>query len=308
MSTLVGENNFVGDGLAIRSGDMEEKKDGASFSCVETGHPQRPDGASSGAQGFVIHGKEPFASVDSIDDLGDLHFESLDELYDKLVELGLSDSKYKLDINGFAVMPGKRHNRGTRHLGKQLEIWNRGWFGSWGQVSNDNLMQVPGLTPTGRQKQREPDVAFWGYPRCDKIAGNLVAKDRPDDVDFDVDPDVVFQFSDGNTSAKEEEAINLIMVGGIGGNDGPRVGYLFKLQRDAGKPVGIDIYKVPRGRTLGDAINQANGATHVVYMHNQPHDECIAISPEEMGIDGMWAKVCPSFKLSMKEFWRVGRY
>ena len=291
------------------AGHDEEKKDGASFSCVETEHSQRPGGASSGAQG-LDHGEEPIASVDS---LSARHFESLDELHDILVELGLSDSKYKLDDNGFAVVPGKRHNRGTKHLGKQLEGWNKGWskgwLGSWGEVSNDNVMQVPGFTPAGRPKQREPDVAFWGYPRCEKIDGTYVAKDRPDGANFDVDPDVVFQFSDGNTFAKEEEAMNLIMDGGIGtGNEGPRVGFLMKLREVAGNTVGIDIYKVPRGRTVADAINQANGATHAVYIHGQAADVSIEISPEEMGIDGIWTRLCPSFKLSMKNLWAAGHF
>jgi hypothetical protein len=101
--------------------------------------------------------------------------------------------------------------------------------------------------------------------------------------------------------------MNLIMVGGIGtGNDGPRVGFLFKLRKVAGNPVAIDIYKIPRGRTVADAINQANEATHVVYIHDRAGDVSIEISPDEMGIDGMWVKVCPSFKLSMKKLWAVG--
>ncbi|KAL3902566.1 MAG: hypothetical protein SGILL_010782, partial [Bacillariaceae sp.] len=291
-------NNVVGGGLAtgtLKGEREEEKKDGGSVFCVEiehSQHSQQPDGAtgSSGAQGLVHdHDEEAVGTVDS---LVDRHFESLDELHDTLGDLGLEDSKYKLTDDGFAVMPGKRHNRGTKHLGQELDDWNKGWskgwLGSWGEVSNDNVMQVQGFTLTGRQKQREPDVAFWGYPRCEKKYGKYLAKDRPDGANFDVDPDVVFQFSDGNTFAKEEEALNLMMVGGIGmGNVGPRVGFLVKLREVAGNNVGIDIYKVPSRRTVADAINQANGATHVVYTHGQVADVSIEISPEEMGIEGI---------------------
>mmetsp|Transcript_14316 Transcript_14316/g.39819 ORF Transcript_14316/g.39819 Transcript_14316/m.39819 type:complete len:295 (+) Transcript_14316:100-984(+) len=291
------------------AGHDEKKKDRASVSFVETEVSPRPGRRSSGEQGLDLI-EEPIASADS---LSDRRFESLDEVHDLLGELGLTDSKYKLNNDGFAVMPGKRHNRGTKHLGKQLDGWNKGWskgwLGSWGEVSNDNVMQVPGFTPSGRHKQREPDVAFWAYPRCEKIDGTYVAMDRPDGANFDVDPDVVFQFSDGNTFAKEEEAMNLIMIGGIGaGNEGPRVGFLLKLREVAGNTMGIDIYKVPHGRTVADAMNQANGATHIVYTHGQAADVIIETTPEEMGIDGIWTHLCPSFKLSMKKLWAAGHF
>ena len=155
MSTLVGTSTIGGSRVSIHkrekaaAGHDEEKKDGASVSSIET--EVSPSGRNSGAQGLDRIFEEPVVSVDN---LSDRHFDSLDEVHDLLVELGLSDSKYKLDDNGFPVLPGKRHNRGTTHLGKQLDGWNKGWskgwLGCWGEASNDNVMQVPGFTPSGR--------------------------------------------------------------------------------------------------------------------------------------------------------------
>jgi hypothetical protein len=79
--------------------------------------------------------------------------------------------------------------------------------------------------------------------------------------------------------------------------------FLFKLREADGE---IDVYKVPHGRTVAEAKLQANGATHTAYTHGQAADESIdstEIRFEEMGLEGMWAKVRPSLKLSMKKLW-----
>ena len=287
MSSLE-ETNVVGGGLVVGKGKEEavgheEKKDGASFVLVETTeHSLRPNGFSSAAGGRGLdHDEKHDEEPDFVDSLSARRFESLDELHDTLEELGLSDLKFKLDENGFAVIPGRNHNSATDYLHDKVDAWSKGWFGRWGKVCNDNVMQVPGHTRTGRVKQREPDVAFWGYPLCEKLEDTYVPKMRPDGANFNVDPDVAFQFSYGNDWDSEEDAMNLIMVGGIGiGNQGPRVGFLIKVRLVSGNAVGLDIYKVPRGRTVADAINQINGATHMVYTHGQVADVTIEISPE----------------------------
>jgi hypothetical protein len=64
-------------------------------------------------------------------------------------------------------------------------------------------------------------LLFFELPRCKKkIHGILTPMARPDGARADgvnhaVDPDVVFQFSDGNTFANEEEVMNLMMAGGM---------------------------------------------------------------------------------------------
>jgi hypothetical protein len=105
-----------------RRGRDEEKKDGA----LKRGMI-RSDPMTGLAAAHKVSIEEYVASVDSVDDLGARHFESLDELHDALVQLELSDSKYKLDDNGFVMMPGKRHNSGvTLHLNEELRIWKSG--------------------------------------------------------------------------------------------------------------------------------------------------------------------------------------
>ena len=46
---------------------------------------------------------------------------------------------------------------------------------------------------------------------------------------------------------------------------------------------------MPRGWTVADAMNQANGATQIIYTHDQAGDVNVEITPQEMGIDGVQA-------------------
>jgi hypothetical protein len=293
--TSLEETNTIG-GDKLREG--QEKKDSVSVVLLE------PERSSASGGSDLDHYEAP----DAIDSITARCYGSLDELHDTLEELGCSDWKFKLDENGFAVMPGYFQNNATEYFRDRLDAWSKGWVGRWGKARSKNVMQVPGFTPTGRQRQREPDVAFWGYPLCEKIEDLYMPKDRPDGADFSIDPDVAFQFSYGTSFPTEEANMDLIMAAGIGkGNQGPRVGFLIKIQFASGNAVGMDIYKVPHNCTVADALNQTNGATHMTYTHGQAADLSIEISPEEMGIEGMWAHICPSFKLSMKKLFAVGK-
>lgn len=316
-SNLSGGGLVIGRGKGVEAKGHEEKKESSVVHLSRPGAAAAAPAAAAAAGGGGGGGsgldREEEPAIVDIDSLLSRHFESLDELNDTLEELGLGDEKFKLDENGFPVLPGKKHNRGTASLAVQLQHWNKGWskgwLGIWGFVCNDNRMEVPGFTLTGRQKSREPNVAFWAYPRCEKRAGEYFARDRPDGANFEIDPDVAFQFSDTHGFPEEQENMDLIMQGAIGaGNPGPRLGILIKIRNDgAGNNTGFDIYTVPRGATVFDAINQTNGATHRVYTHGQD-DVILEISPEEMGIEKKWVYICRPFKLSMKLLFVHGNF
>jgi hypothetical protein len=241
--------------------------------------------------------------------LGDRRFQDIDELQDALEELGCPDERFKIDDNGFAVKPGPHRNRATWFIHEELNMWSREILGRWGVSSTDNVMQINGVTAAGRTKQREPDVAFWSYMKCTKAKdGRYKVKQRAGS-DFDQDPDIVFQFSNENWWANEVAVLNDVMQrGGVGaGNEGPKVGFLIKVNKSAGVAVGLDIYKVYNGCTVADAINGGNGCAHSAYTPGQP-DAPLEITPEDFGFDGFWALICPNFKLSMSVLWDKGSF
>lgn len=78
---------------------------------------------------------------------------------------------------------------------------------------------------------REPDLSYWGYPRCSKKrSGSLTPTD-----DGSI-PDVIVQFSWKNQKKYEKEAINDMMTKGLEHDNGalstyrPTLGYLIKVR------------------------------------------------------------------------------
>ena len=122
---------------------------------------------------------------------------------------------------------------------------------------------------------------------------------------YNVDPDVFFQFSWGNKQDKEFSAMNnILMIGGIGaGNMGPRVGFLIKTRKTGGTKVGFEVYKIYNGFMVDDAIAGMNGCESFYYDASGTKDMMIELMPEDFSFEGVWAKLCPNFKLSLAKLW-----
>jgi len=226
-------------------------------------------------------------------------FPDIDALYDELEILGLPDYKLLLDSVGFVTMRDPKHHRGIRFIEAKLATYSKAWFGDWGCVSTNNVQQINRVTATGRTAKREPDVNFWHHRKC---AGLTAARQRACSS-FDLDPDVFFQFSLGNTLANEFDVMNeLLTLGCVGvGNTGPRIGCFVKVRRVGGSNVGIDAYKVYNGRTVADAIAQAHDCTHTYYNHAAGSDVVIEIPAADFRFRDFRESLYPSFKLSVQK-------
>ena len=114
-------------------------------------------------------------------------------------------------------------------------------------------------------------------------------------------PDVVIQFSWKNKRGYEEEAINDMMNKAVEIERGqpsltcPRVGYLIKVRFQKKRTLanaskgsktqdmgGLDVYRLPRGTTIDDAINGTNGASKFTYTPGG-QDHIIDITPADLG-------------------------
>jgi hypothetical protein len=102
----------------------------------------------------------------------------------------------------------------------------------------------------------------------------------------------------------EVKAINDMMNRSAGDGNAVRIGYLIKMDftvngKNNPPTAGLDIYKVPRGTTVANAIANANGAQHIVYTPGQAQDVPIVITASDLGVTGFWAYFLGSFKISV---------
>lgn len=144
------------------------------------------------------------------------------------------------------------------------------------------------------------------------LARKMNPPTRNEQVDK-VHPDVVFQFSWGNSKGYEEKALNDMMNRASVHpfqpfNEAPRLGFLLKVRKKSkpnrrGRKIisGIDLYRVPRGSTVADAEANRNGASHIVYSREGP-DVSVDITARDLGIEGFWAWVCRKpYTISLEE-------
>ena len=215
------------------------------------------------------------------------------------------------------------------------EMYGR-WFNqSWGKnrwgvaiykLTNIFIQAQPGRLET----RRKPDIAFWGYDKCElDDMGSLVPEDLASPPQINgirnqterVNPDVVFQFSWGNTMGYEVEAIDAIMnralvvhVPGQPNNEGPTLGFLVKVRTQRKRThdnrkilTQIDVYRIPRGATLEDAKANRNGACYAAYIPGQ-QDVILEVTAQDLGIKGFWARFCRSpFTISAKTIYEMLR-
>lgn len=227
-------------------------------------------------------------------------FESDEELEAALVEAGVGDLHVALvDGRPLLVMPSDQHNDFTSEYVADFFGWSKL---KWGACSGTHKIHL------SNGKSRDPDLSYWGYPRCQK---NCKRPNPRGSI-----PDVVIQFSWKNKKAYEEDAMDDMMNRGLEKQKGlpsttcPALGYLIKVKFSKKRPLagsingsktqdmeGLDIYRLPHGTTIADACNSANpNAKHWQYFPGGP-EVWITISPQDLGITGFWAVVCGKYKI-----------
>jgi hypothetical protein len=184
--------------------------------------------------------------------------------------------------------PGDEHNTVTSWITGQFTLWSKR---RWGYASATNKVRL------NNQKSVDPDISFWGYTKCRWEYGFFHVKLG------DMTPDVCIQFCWKNSWAYEENAMNDLMNRAVATpNPDVRVGYLIKMRFENGQtkpPTGLDVYKVPRGTTVADALENRNGAQHMTYTPGTG-DLSIEITASDLGITGFGGFFCTPFKVSMK--------
>lgn len=234
-------------------------------------------------------------------------YESEKELSKALAKAGLGDLRITL-VEGrpYKVMPSDQHNEFTTQYVNEFIDWRMNFWGKWGTCSGTHKIHL------SNGNSRDPDLSFWGYPRCNAnctkpiVAGSI--------------PDVVIQFSWKNKMWYEENALDDMMTKGLEREEGslsatrPNVGYLIKVRfskkrtlagaTKGGKTqdmTGLDIYRLANGTTLADARDPNND--HATFMQYTPggQDYLIIIKPEDIGITGFAALLCGTYTQKASE-------
>jgi len=113
---------------------------------------------------------------------------------------------------------------------------------------------------------------------------------------------VVVQVSNFNDVDYEVDAIHDLATRAVAGQGAqPNLAVWIK-HRKGGAPgvrvqAGFDIYYLPVGTFMEDALNETNGARHVVYNHGDP-DVLLTITDEDLGgIELTWLQSIKVFLL-----------
>jgi hypothetical protein len=203
---------------------------------------------------------------DELATLRDQIFENQSYLLKAIDDLGFGDVRVILGDNGRAYLfiPGSIHNNANSKIVNDFTLWAANWKGFASGDRNICINQtIPMVPPPPRQFiLRPPDISFWGNDKCERDESNRLSP-KPTNAPDEVNPDVVTQFSWQNTMDCETHALNDIMIRSetFGSDTPPRIGYLIKVR--FGVVPGFDIYKVPHGTTVDDAMNNRHGAEHL---------------------------------------------
>ena len=240
--------------------------------------------------------------------LKDKTFEFEEELEAELVSRGFEDIPVILDPStGKARLrtPTGAHNLVTN---RYVKIFERMWGGQATAVDGTTNVFIQPEAPGRKIYARKPDIAFWGPDKIVTIVEDDVEITEPRDLAEPlmrhngrdqverVNPDVVFQFSWSNADKYEEAVINDMMNRAVvspttnPNNSAPRLGYLLKvhlsskrLEDGRKKLLRMDIYRIPRGATVQDAIAGQNGATKQTYTP-EGNDAVMTITAQDLGI------------------------
>jgi hypothetical protein len=184
-----------------------------------------------GASGTTGGGKSSESEDEELGDLppeiellvgGGRVYKSEDELQEALVAAGVGDLPVVLVDGGKPrlVMPSDQHNMFTSVYVAQFNKKR----GDWGFCTGTHKIHL------ANGKSRDPNMSYWGYPRCRRIPDGIVA---PAGGSI---PDVIIQFSWQNRKTYEVEAIDEMMNQGLEKDHGPlsttrpRLGYLIKVR------------------------------------------------------------------------------
>lgn len=237
---------------------------------------------------------------------GDRTFDAEESLHHFMDENGIGDFRIVLlDRKPHLVTPTDQHNSFTSKHVFEFAVLH----GKWGYVSGTHNVHL------STNSHREPDVSFFGYPRCIR---NKKGVWEPNDRG--AVPDVVIQISWRKKRGYKEDAVddmmNLARVKERGAlsQDHPRFGYLLKVRYSKKRPLpgaikgtktqdleGLDIFRLPHGTIVDDAINGRNGASKWAYFPNNGTDSEIHVRPQDLGITGFWSFVWGGYKVKMSE-------
>ena len=228
-------------------------------------------------------------------------FETEQELEDALDKAGVGDLPVVL-VGGKLrlIMPSVQHNEFTTYYANDFTLnWAKD---RWGLSSPTHKIHL------SNGRSRDPDLSFWGFPRC--------IRDEEKNLSLAVKgsvADVIIQFCWKNTQAYEENAIDDMMNLSLEKNRGdvsharPSLGYLIKVQFSKKRKLpggdkiqdmaGLDIYRLPHGTTIANACDPNNlNAQHWYYKPDGP-EIYITITPQDLGITGLWAWICGEYKI-----------
>lgn len=240
---------------------------------------------------------------------------------------GFPDLPVVLDTRGRARlrMTCGAHDTVTDEYAREFNnIWGKN---RWGVAIDGSTNVFIQALPGRKLTRRKPDIAFYGYKKCERNKRGLLTPkslttppkmfDKTREQRERVNPDVVFQFSWGNDDGYEVGAIDDMMnrvhthyVPHQPNNDPPKVGYLLKMRTNQrqrthnGRKVlqKLDVYRIPRGTTFDDAKNNRGGASHFSYAPGEA-DVMIQVKAQDLDIDGIWALFCSApFKFRQKIF------
>ena len=254
-------------------------------------------------------------------------YEFLDDLEQDMKNHGFPDLFVVLDPKTrkprLRITTGA-HDKITDSFAREFnEHWGKNRWGAASESTNVFIQPLPGRKPT----RRKPDIAFWGYGKCVlNENGTMFPKDLDSPPKLTnstseqterVNPDVVFQFSWGNSFGYEKNAINDMMNRALvmpqqPNNEAPKLGFLVKVRTGSKrcsngrrKLLRIDVFRIPCGTTVADAEASRNGSSKASYVPGQK-DVVVEVSAKDLGIEGFWATFCcSSFKISAREIYEL---
>lgn len=252
-----------------------------------------------------------------IDGGEDRVFESEAELLAALENSGVGDLRVVLvDGKPRLVMPSDQHNSFTSiYVVKFLNFCNTLFWGKWGFCSGTHKIH---LQPGGSHLSRDPDLSYWGYPRCTKDKDGDLLPTNKGSI-----PDVVVQFSWKNTKKYETEVIDDMMNRGLEHDHGalstsrPTLGYLIKVKFSKKRALpgaikgsktqdleGLSIYRLPHGTTTDDAHDVNNNYAEVWDCFPGGPESFIVITPQDLGITGISAALYGEYKIKVSEIFQ----
>jgi hypothetical protein len=252
----------------------------------------------------------------------DWTFKSQHELEEELVKRGFPDLPVEVHPKS-----GKAYLKITSGAHDEITSYYAGLFNddykpTWGVASTTNVFMQPGATQT----RRKPDIAFWGPAKCHRPRRTLKPKNlvKPPKIFTKtreqverVNPDVVVKISWGNAEPYEFDAINELMNHALvtyphaqPNNQAPSLGVLIKIRvsnkrdRDDRKIIRrVDVYRLPHGTTVTDAIANQNGASYNAYVPGGT-DVVVQITAADLRVPNNTGGLAP-FEMSAKEIYEI---